>query len=357
MKKKIKQKKSKESIFMFIFLCFIVILGVLIYFNHQDKLKYAPSSFRGDVNNDGQVNSQDYILIRKRILGMAHFDKTQESKADMNQDGQVNSQDYILIRKQIIDGDQISSSDDYQSTLKSNDSTSSSNFIGDEERYDDYRLIASCDNSTMKYKIFKDGITYYTLIWVSRPELQVNQGLPFDDMLGGASSAMDIMRKNSSGSSCMVGVNGSFYDNSAMPVTDVYIHNGNVLAGKKNDKSGNLLVIDQYGKMSNYNKVTIDFLKGKGAMNTFVVSPLSENSPDERTQVCQTSENGYALISGFCSTAECARSLMDFTGNRCGEVFNLDGGSSQSLLYKEEGGSIKNLIGPGSIVDLLYFND
>ena len=58
----------------------------------------------GDVNNDGKVTSQDYILVRKAIMKQGNLTADQKKCADMNKDGNVTSQDYILIRKKIMSG-------------------------------------------------------------------------------------------------------------------------------------------------------------------------------------------------------------------------------------------------------------
>ena len=55
----------------------------------------------GDVNGDGNVNSKDYILIRKHILGEKLIGN-ELKMADVNKDNYVNTADYIIIRKKIL---------------------------------------------------------------------------------------------------------------------------------------------------------------------------------------------------------------------------------------------------------------
>ena len=55
----------------------------------------------GDVNGDGKVNSVDYILIRKHILGIK-LTGDKLKRADVNNDNSINSKDYIIIRKIIL---------------------------------------------------------------------------------------------------------------------------------------------------------------------------------------------------------------------------------------------------------------
>lgn len=55
----------------------------------------------GDINGDGKVNSIDYILIRKHIMGIK-LTGDKLTRADVNNDKSINSKDYIIIRKTIM---------------------------------------------------------------------------------------------------------------------------------------------------------------------------------------------------------------------------------------------------------------
>ena len=68
-----------------------------------------PSSIKGDVNGDGKVSSQDYVLIRKHIMG-TKLTGNELKNADANNDGNVNSLDYIYVKKMIIGSTQNNSS-------------------------------------------------------------------------------------------------------------------------------------------------------------------------------------------------------------------------------------------------------
>ena len=59
----------------------------------------------GDVNNDGTITSQDYILVRRHIMGITTLNADQLKTADMNSDNNINTQDYILIKKKIMSGE------------------------------------------------------------------------------------------------------------------------------------------------------------------------------------------------------------------------------------------------------------
>jgi hypothetical protein len=59
------------------------------------------SSVLGDVNGDGKVSSQDYILIRKHIVG-TKLTGDNLKRADIDNDGKVGLSDYTIVRKIII---------------------------------------------------------------------------------------------------------------------------------------------------------------------------------------------------------------------------------------------------------------
>ena len=61
----------------------------------------------GDVDNNGKINSLDYILIRKYILGVITLDENAIIRANINKDNKVNPADYILLRKMILNNDSL----------------------------------------------------------------------------------------------------------------------------------------------------------------------------------------------------------------------------------------------------------
>lgn len=61
----------------------------------------------GDINSDGKIGINDYILIRKYILGSITLTDNEQKEADVNGDNKINSKDYILIRKAIVNGVEI----------------------------------------------------------------------------------------------------------------------------------------------------------------------------------------------------------------------------------------------------------
>ena len=56
---------------------------------------------KGDVNGDSKINSADYVLIRKHIMG-TKLNSDQQTRADFNGDGKITTTDYVLIKKIIM---------------------------------------------------------------------------------------------------------------------------------------------------------------------------------------------------------------------------------------------------------------
>ena len=74
----------------------------------QPPVTPPPASVnRGDLNFDNKINSLDYLLLKKHILGMSTFNSSEEEAkflkaADLNGDNKVNSSDILLIQKYIL---------------------------------------------------------------------------------------------------------------------------------------------------------------------------------------------------------------------------------------------------------------
>ena len=75
--------------------------------NVKDSLIIA---IHGDVNCDGVVNSQDYVLLRNYISGKTKLTDAAYVAGDINNDGVVNSVDFVLL------SNKISGSSDYESS-------------------------------------------------------------------------------------------------------------------------------------------------------------------------------------------------------------------------------------------------
>lgn len=56
----------------------------------------------GDLNDDKEVDSTDYALLKRHILNISPLTGTALSKADVNKDGIVDSTDYALMKRYIL---------------------------------------------------------------------------------------------------------------------------------------------------------------------------------------------------------------------------------------------------------------
>ena len=89
-------------IFVFVFL-FVKTISVP---NNQD-MSLGDVIRLGDVNDDGKISSQDYIMIRKHIMKQITLNGIQKIAADINSDSAINATDYIIIKKKIINGETV----------------------------------------------------------------------------------------------------------------------------------------------------------------------------------------------------------------------------------------------------------
>ncbi|TYQ15315.1 UNVERIFIED_CONTAM: endo-1,4-beta-xylanase [Acetivibrio alkalicellulosi] len=62
----------------------------------------TPVEIMGDLNGDGKVDSSDYVLLRRHILGVTSLPGSVLSNADVNSDGNIDSTDVILMRRYIL---------------------------------------------------------------------------------------------------------------------------------------------------------------------------------------------------------------------------------------------------------------
>lgn len=61
-----------------------------------------PTGILGDLNDDKMVNSTDYSILKRHIIGTMTLTGTALKNADVNKDGYVNSTDYAMIRRYIL---------------------------------------------------------------------------------------------------------------------------------------------------------------------------------------------------------------------------------------------------------------
>lgn len=61
-----------------------------------------PTTVLGDINCDGNVKSNDLLLLKKYLLGLDELSEQGMKNADMNQDNDVKSNDLLILKKQLL---------------------------------------------------------------------------------------------------------------------------------------------------------------------------------------------------------------------------------------------------------------
>jgi len=79
----------------------LVLPDVFNFFSRY-KATSQPGGKLGDVNLDGNINSTDYALLRRHILGTTTLTGTALSNADLNKDGAINSTDYAIMKRYLL---------------------------------------------------------------------------------------------------------------------------------------------------------------------------------------------------------------------------------------------------------------
>lgn len=67
-----------------------------------DYYGLKPANLKGDINADGEVDSKDYILAKRAILGNIELTEEEKESADVDGDGEITPKDYILIKRAIM---------------------------------------------------------------------------------------------------------------------------------------------------------------------------------------------------------------------------------------------------------------
>lgn len=61
-----------------------------------------PAGMPGDVDGDGLIDSIDYLLLKRHVLGTFHLTAEQQVFADVNRDGLIDSVDYLLVKRHAL---------------------------------------------------------------------------------------------------------------------------------------------------------------------------------------------------------------------------------------------------------------
>ncbi len=70
--------------------------------NIQEYVTWECNEDLGDINNDGEINAQDYNLLRNYILNTQSLSYAEQLRADMDKNGTLNAFDSILLKAKIL---------------------------------------------------------------------------------------------------------------------------------------------------------------------------------------------------------------------------------------------------------------
>lgn len=66
------------------------------------KITLVTASTKGDVNDDGKINSYDALMVLQHVVGLKTLTSVQFNAGDMNSDGTLNSFDALLILRKSV---------------------------------------------------------------------------------------------------------------------------------------------------------------------------------------------------------------------------------------------------------------
>ena len=85
-----RMNKLIAMVFALIFVC-CGIASVVAAANETYKI--------GDVNRNGEIDSLDYILVKRTYFKTFELDEEQRALADINGNGELDSLDYVLLKR------------------------------------------------------------------------------------------------------------------------------------------------------------------------------------------------------------------------------------------------------------------
>lgn len=66
------------------------------------SLTLRVSAQRGDVDQSGQINALDYLLLKRHVLGTFKLSDDRQLLADIDRNGQINAVDYLLLKRHVL---------------------------------------------------------------------------------------------------------------------------------------------------------------------------------------------------------------------------------------------------------------
>lgn len=77
----------------------VLVEELAAYGTHEGVLAPVVSENNGDVNDDGKVDSVDYLLLKRYCFNSYTLSVEEKTRGDLNEDGIINSVDYVLVRR------------------------------------------------------------------------------------------------------------------------------------------------------------------------------------------------------------------------------------------------------------------
>ena len=62
----------------------------------------ADSAMLGDVNGNGKIDAQDYMMVKRNVLGTFVIEESVLEAADVNGNGKIDAQDYMMIKRHVL---------------------------------------------------------------------------------------------------------------------------------------------------------------------------------------------------------------------------------------------------------------
>ena len=91
---------------LFLILCIAVLLCSNMYIvsaTHDGPMDdFEDELPRGDINGNGELDTLDYMILKRSILGTYTLSADEASRADVNLDGEVSSMDYMMLKRVIL---------------------------------------------------------------------------------------------------------------------------------------------------------------------------------------------------------------------------------------------------------------
>ena len=85
--------KKTTTVFLAVALAVISVFAIALSANADTVVK------SGDINNNGEIDMTDYILLKRACFGTYELSEIQKICGDCNQNGVIDTNDYILLKR------------------------------------------------------------------------------------------------------------------------------------------------------------------------------------------------------------------------------------------------------------------